>query len=271
MKEEDLQEPKINTQDPNRIPRLLFSITAVFLLFLSISGFMFIESNRSHGNNPVAGTGIPSSTNSMTPIYLDTPPPQAEFYDTFKNNAQNWSVSNTSGYFRTVNPGELVLSNTNQGTTLVESLPTNSVYANCTVIVDFTMLKVGLNDSVGIFIRGDTNLEHDYRVDLYGSGNFDITKEYLDSKNNPQSIILAKSKINSILKPQGDQNTILLTMDGPRLRLYINNVKVSSITDNDYPSGQVALFAQLDRSSQGVTVSFSRVEIDKITGTLNNG
>jgi hypothetical protein len=207
----------------------------------------------------------------MTPIYLDTPPAEAEFYDTFKNNAQSWNVSSASGYVRMITRDGLILTNTHRNSTLIESLPTNSNFANCTVIIDLAMLEVGSNDSIGIFFRGDTNLEHDYRLDIFGDGSFDIVKESLDSKNNPQNVVLAEAKINTILKPLGDKNLILLTMSGPQMRLYINNVRISSITDTDYTSGQVALFAQMNGNSPKVSVLFSKVEVDNISGTLNIG
>ena len=40
------------------------------------------------------------------------------------------------------------------------------------------------------------------------------------------------------------------------------------MSTGDYPAGQVALFAHLGENSQDVAASFSRVEIDKIPGTL---
>jgi hypothetical protein len=250
----------------NRVARILFLIISIFLLILSI----FIVVSRNQVVHPASESNI-SMTPSTTPIYLDTPPAQAEFYDTFKNNAQSWNVSSSSGYVRMINQDGLVLTNTHRNSTLIESLPTSSLFANCTVIVDLTMLEVGSNDSIGIFFRGDTNLEHDYRLDLFGDGNFDIVKESLDTQNNPQNVVLAKAKINTILKPLGEQNIISLTMNGPQMRLYINNVRVSSVTDSDYTSGQVALFAQTDGSSPKVSVLFSKVEVDNISGTLNIG
>ena len=47
-------------------------------------------------------------------------------------------------------------------------------------------------------------------------------------------------------------------------KLFINNVNVGIVTDSDYKSGQVALFAHLDRASQEVSISFNKVEIDKL-------
>ena len=258
------EDANVQTRRPKRNTQVIMIALIVMLLLLSIASFFIILRTISKGFQPSTNAEMPTPTPSLTPIYLETPPAQSEFYDTFKNNALGWSVSNAAGYYRTIKPGELILMNTNRGTTMVESLPINSIFDNFTVIVDLTILKASLNDSVGIYIRGDTNLEHDYRIDLNGNGTFDIAKEYLDSRNLPQSLILVGPKGDSALHPQGVRNTIRLTMNGSQLQLFINNVNVGIVTDSDYKSGQVALFAHLDRASQEVSISFNKVEIDKL-------
>src|SRR5205823_8555620 len=262
------EDANVQTRRPKRNTQVIMIALIVMLLLLSIASFFIILRTMSKGFQPSTNAEMPTPTPSLTPIYLETPPAQSEFYDTFKNDALGWSDSNAAGYYRTVKPGELILMNTNRGTTMVESLPINSIFDNFTVIVDLTILKASLNDSVGIYIRGDTNLEHDYRIDLKGDGTFDIAKEYLDSRNNPQSVILIGPKSDSALNPQGKRNTITLTMNGYQLELFINSVNVGIVMDSDYTAGQVALFAHLGENSQDVAASFSRVEIAKIPGTL---
>jgi hypothetical protein len=249
-----------------RIIRIIITSLIVMLLLLSTSSFFFIV--RSENTGPKLATTVGAPTPTPTPIILETPPVQSEFYDTFKNDAQDWSVSSTEGYYRSVQPGKLILVNTNVNTTMVESLPTNSTFDNGTIIVDLTILDESVNDSVGLYVRGDTNLEHDYRVDLNGNGTFDIAKEYLDSRNNPQSIILFGPKSDLVFNSQGQRNTVVLTMNGSRLQLFINNERVGVAIDDDYVDGQVALFVRLGKSSKKIAVCFSKVEIDKITGTL---
>jgi len=268
MPEEKTEGDDAQTPQPKRVTHIIFITLIVMLLILSVSSLFFIERSKGNGSQLTTDTETPTPTPTPTSIYLETPPAQSEFYDTFKNNALGWSVSSTAGYFRTVKPGALTLMNTNHGTTLVESLPTNSVFDNFTVIVDLTILNASLDDSVGIYIRGDSNLEHDYRIDLNGDGTFDIAKEYLDSRNNPQSIILFGPRSDSALNPQGEHNTVTLTVNGSQLQLFINNVRVSTVIDTDYMSGQVALFARAGEDSQDVTVSFIKVEVDKLQGTL---
>lgn len=268
MPEEKTEGANSQEGHSRRIRHIIFIVIIVMLLLLSISSFFFIVKSRGNGSQLATNTESPTPTPSPTSIYAETPPAQSEFYDTFENNALGWSVSSTAGYYRTVQSGALTLMNTNVGTTMIESLPTNSTFDNCTVIVNLTILKANLNDSIGMYVRGDTNLQRDYRIDLNGNGTFDIAKEYLDATNNPHSAILLGPKTDPALNPQGKRNTIILTMYGSQLQLFINNVKVGDVIDSDYISGQVALFIHLGESSQDVAASFSMVEIDKISGAL---
>jgi 3-keto-disaccharide hydrolase len=241
---------------------ILIASISIMLLVLSAGGLLFLQISK--GRDAVtadAETATPTPTSSD--IYMDTPPPQAVFYDTFINNALGWSISSTAGYYRMVEHGRLTLTNTNPGTTLIESLPSNAMYNNFTLSVDLTILKAGRNDSAGIYIRGDGNMDHDYRIDLNGDNTFDIAKEYLDSKNNPQTALLDGPRSSSALEPPGVQNTITVIIEGPQLQLFINNVKASTVTDSDYRTGQVALFAHTGEESNRVTVSYSRVEVDE--------
>src|SRR5947209_6031751 len=197
MPEEKTEGDDAQTPQPKRVTHIIFITLIVMLLILSVSSLFFIERSKGNGSQLTTDTETPTPTPTPTSIYLETPPVQSEFYDTFKNNALGWSVSSTTGYYRTVKPGALTLVNTNLGTTLVESLPTNAIFDNFTVIVDLTILKASLDDSVGIYIRGDSNLEHDYRIDLNSNGTFDIVKEYLDSRNNHQSSFIDESRNRS--------------------------------------------------------------------------
>jgi len=253
---EDTQTPR-RKQGPNVI--VVVSII-ILLIALSISGILLFLANKSHVAKHIASTATPTPT--PTNIYMETPPPQAVFYDTFINNALGWGLSNNAGYIRTLADHKLTLTNTNPNTTLIESLPTNAIYDNFIVSVDLTIVKAGMNDSAGIYIRGDSNLDHDYRIEINGGTTFDIAKEYLDSQNNPHAAFLDGPRSSSALHPPGVQNTITVTMKGSQLMLYINNAEVSSITDSDYTTGQIALFAHTGMTSSGDTVSFSRVEVD---------
>ena len=60
----------------------------------------------------------------------------------------------------------------------------------------------------------------------------------------------------------------MVIMNDSQLQLFFNTVKVSTVIDTDYMMGQVALFARVGEDSQDVTVSFSRVEVDKLQENL---
>lgn len=106
-------------------------------------------------------------------------------------------------------------------------------------------------------------MDHDYRIDINGDNTFDIAKEYLDSNNNPRTVVLAAPRGSLALDPPGEQNTIKLVMSGSQLMLLINGIEVSSISDSDYSTGQIALFVHAGENSKEVSVSVSRVEVDK--------
>jgi hypothetical protein len=258
-KEKREEEPIV--QPKRGLSMLIFATIIIFLLLFSIGSLMFLAIRQGKGARLTNGIQTPTPTS--TAMDLETPPPQAVFYDTFKNNAQGWGLLDSTGFVRTLQDGQLILANTSPNTTLIESLPTNAIYGNFTVSIDLTIIKAGRYDSAGFYVRGDGDLNHDYRIEINGDNTFDIAKEYLDARNSPRSMFLAGPISSSVLKSLRTQNTIRLVMTGPQLLLFINNIEVSSVVDGDYTTGQVALFAHAGRDSKGVTVSYSRVEVDQ--------
>lgn len=272
--EKDTQTPRTR-RPPNTI---LIAFIIILLLVLSTGSFFLVKSQGGAANHTmstltprVPTTPVPTPTATSTEMYLETPPPQSVFYDTFINNALGWSITNEAGYIRTLANGKLTLTDTNPNTTLVESLPTAAIFDNFMVAVDLTILNAGEKDSVGIYVRGDSNMDHDYRIEINGDNTFDIAKEYLDASKNQRATILDGPVPSSALNPPGMQNTISVIMVGAQLLLFINNTEVSSISDSDYTTGQIALFARAGEASNGVSVSFSRVEVDHPPDMLSAG
>jgi hypothetical protein len=256
------------TARTRRPPSMIFITFIIFLLLaLSTGSFLLVKSQGDAANHRVSTVtptipATPTPTATPTEMYLETPPPQALFYDTFINNALGWSITNQAGYIRTLANGKLTLTDTNANTTLIESLPTNAIYDNFIVTVDLTILNAGENDSVGIYVRGDSTMDHDYRIEINGDNTFDIANEYLDTSKHPRVTILDGPLPYFALNPPGMQNTISVIMVGSQLLLFINNTQVTSISDGDYTTGRIALFARAGETSNGVSVSFSRVEVD---------
>ncbi len=271
---EDTQTPRTRRPPTN----IFIALIIILLVALSTGSFFLVKSQGKAANHTMSTvtptiptTPTPTPTATSTEMYLEKPPPQAVFYDTFINNALGWSITNGAGYIRKLANGKLTLTDTNPNTTLVESLPTTTIYDNFMVSVDLTILNVGEKDSVGIYVRGDSNMDHDYRIEINGDNTFDIAKEYLDAGKNQRATILDGPLPSSALNPPGMQNTIRAIMVGAQLLLFINNTEVSSISDSDYTNGQIALFSRAGEASNGVSVSFSRVEVDHPPDLLSAG
>jgi len=224
---------------------------------------------RSNGGAPVRSKvrATVTATGTAVPTWVPTevtPPPNAIFYDTFVNNARGWSLSGSDGYFRILVNNTLILADTNPNTPLIESVPTSVNLDNYVISVDFTINQGDAYDSLGLYLRGDSTLDHDYRIDINGDSTFDVAKEWLDTSKTAQTTLLIPSQHTGYLNPPGQQNTLTVLMIGPTLTVEINGFLVASITDASYPSGQVALFARHGNSPDGIIVSFSRVEIDRV-------
>ncbi len=256
---------------PQKNPRTGCLISTVVLLSVLIGGSLFIlMRDGGSATSPKGHPATPTPTPTMA-IPTDTPPPQSLFFDTFADNSHGWNVTsnaNNTGYVRIIVDKRLILSDINPKTTLIESLPTVKEFDGFSISVDFTIDKAVPGDSVGVYVRGDSNLDHDYRVELNSDNTFDIAKEYLDSKQQSQSIFLDGPGSSPAIHPLGQKNTMTVIMQGPTLVLLINGTNVSTVTDSDYTSGQIALFAHEGPTSNGVTTSFTRVEVDPAPNQL---
>jgi hypothetical protein len=118
QEEEDVRSP----QPKRGLQGLIIASIIIVLLAFSAGGIIYLRQGKEKDTKLSTSTQIPTPTPSSTVIYLETPPPQAVFYDTFKNNALGWGLSDTGGYVRMLQNGSLTLSNSNPGTTLIESL-----------------------------------------------------------------------------------------------------------------------------------------------------
>jgi len=154
----------------------------------------------------------------------------------------------------------LELTDTNHKS-LIESLPTTHSFDDFSLTTTLTLEQGDKNDSVGVYLRGDSNLDHDYRINIFGNNTYAISKEYLDSNNAPQSLYLVPPTHLPQLKPLGAPNIVTVIMDGPTLQLLVNGKVVNTISDPDYTKGQIALFVTNGTTSQGVTAIFSSIQI----------
>ncbi len=215
--------------------------------------------STSHGTHATA-TSTPTPISTATEEGI-TPTPTPFFADDFSNNSQGWYLNNIAGYTRSLSDNGLILTDTNRSP-MIESLPTNHKFGDFILTTTLTLKQGDNNDSVGLYLRGDSNLDHDYRIDIFGNNTYAISKEYLDTDNTPQSLYIIAPSHTTSLKSPGTPNTLTVIMKGPTMILLINGNLVNAIIDEDYTHGQIALFVANSATSPGVTAVFSSITID---------
>jgi len=233
------------------------------LLLLAASGTVLFFIQQQAGKATSSSRQIATPAVTMTKIARSPTIPlvdQPLFYDNFAGKSKGWSLGNAPGYTRTIANSTLKLANSNHNI-LTESLPTDTIFTDFMVTMSFTVDKADKDDSVGLYLRGDSNLDHDYRVDIYGDNTYAISKELLNANKTPLVNTLVNPSSTSALHPTGQQNTLTVMMKGPLLVLLINTRIISSVTDTDYTAGQIALFVQNSPTSSGVEASFRSVAV----------
>lgn len=248
-----------------RTPGMVLACVAVIVVII-LGGSMFWMAH-SKNSAPVTNHNKTATPTAAMPTWTPTtikPPLLSMFYDTFVNDYHGWPLGSNGGYFRILVNNALILSDTNPDTPLVESVPTITNLDNYVVSADFTINQGDTNDGMGFYLRGDSTLDHDYRVDVNGNDTFDVAKEYLDTKQSGQEAMLVPATRTDYLNPPGQLNTLTVILIGPAITVEINNIVVASFNDLSYTNGQIALFARHGSTSNGVTVSFTRFEIDRL-------
>jgi hypothetical protein len=249
--------------------KLPLVVAIILLLIVGSSSIFFVSADNSQGSQrkiPVTPTG---TTITKTPTLRATPTvqpsPQLTFYDEFLQNNQNWPTSNEQGYTRTVDNGTLTLIATGHKS-LVESLPVNTTFSDFSLTMTFTLVAADKNDSVGLYLRGDSNLDHDYRVDIYGDSSYSISKESITENNQQATTVLVDHTRTPWLHLNGQSNTLTITMKGSNLVLTLNGAIVKSITDTDYSRGQIALFVNNGDTSDEVYATMSSIIVYSLPG-----
>lgn len=253
-----------NQQPAARVFTRIFVLLIVIILGASLFAYYSSRGVGENGKPTPIGAVRPSPTATLV---IPTPT-QAVFYDTFRDNRNSWALSNQDGFLRQIVNGRLLLTNSNPLTTLVESLPNVTRYSDFTLTIAFTIEQGNADDAVGIYLRGDSTLDHDYRIDINGDHTFDIAKEYLDQQSMPQALMLDGPKHITMLHPNGQLNSIVVTAQGASISVQINNTQVSSVVDDDYASGQIAFFVRHGATSPAASMAVSSVEIDRLSTSV---
>jgi hypothetical protein len=207
-----------------------------------------------------ATIGTPIQVPSVTFMTTPSPTPQPLFSDYFIDNSNGWLIGDARGYKQQISDGTLSLSVTNHKI-LVESLPLNSAFGDFLLTTIFTFQQGNKDDRIGLFLRGDSTLDRNYRIDIDGNNTYKISKEGLDTQRNPVTTLLVGPTTTTALKPLGQTNELTVIMKEATLMLIINGIVVKSISDPDYTQGQTALFVQHGENSKGVLAVFHSIEL----------
>ncbi|GLV56094.1 hypothetical protein KDH_29380 [Dictyobacter sp. S3.2.2.5] len=214
-----------------------------------------------------AKTPTVTPTVTSTTTNTATPTPTTLFHEDFLDNHNGWAVSSSAGYIRSMADNKLTLS-VAEHKILIENVPTSAPLSNFTLDVSYILEKADKNDRVGLYLRGDSNLDHDYRIDIFGNNTITINKESLDDNKLPQSIVLSTITNIPSIKKIGHENRLEVSMNGPQIVLKVNGVEVKKLEDYDYTKGQVALFVNNGWSSDEVTASFISMDVESIIDPL---
>ncbi|GCE16258.1 hypothetical protein [Dictyobacter kobayashii] len=211
----------------------------------------------------------PTVTPSVTPTttITATPTPTTLFHEDFLDNRNGWAVSSSPGYIRSMSDNKLTLS-VAEHKILIENVPTTSPLSNFVLSVSYIFEKADKNDKVGLYLRGDSNLDHDYRIDIFGNNTISINKEYLDDNKIPQSTELSRITKVPSMKAIGYENRLEVAMNGPEITLKVNGAEIQTLEDSDYIKGQVALFVNNGWSSDEATASFISMDVESILDPL---
>ncbi len=232
-------------------------LVSIFVLIIILGGVFL---SRSLVNKKTYTSPTPQKTSTPTQLPTVQGTIQPLFSDDFMDNSKGWSVVNEAGFTRSLQTGTLMLSNTTHNV-LVESVPTRTSFTDFSLSTTFTYVQGDRNDSVGLYLRGDSNLDHDYRIDIFGNNNYAISKEALNKNNILEQTYLVYPSHTTFLKPIGQKNILAISMQGPTIVVQINGKTIRSLTDLSYTHGQVALFVSNGQTSSGVTAQFHSLTI----------
>ncbi len=200
----------------------------------------------------------PLATAAATPIVSQTPNPL--FYEDFADNSKGWAITDSPDFTRTLDDNKLTLAVMNHNI-LTETVPVSTTFGDCTININFTLLKADAHDSVGVYVRGDSLLFHDYRIDIFGDSTVALSKEYLDLNKKPQTLEFEKTARIPSLVTIKKANMLTVIMKGPYVMVQINGTTIKTLVDSDYTRGQIALFVNNGPSSDGAIAAFNSVII----------
>jgi hypothetical protein len=239
----------------------LLAVVVALLLVLAAGGVgVFALVHRAATVSGTAATHQPSQV-AATP----TVPPL--FSDNFANNNHSWDLTSVPGHYSvTLSNGQLLLEEDNNHI-WPEFVP-GQTFDNFRLEVDAAITKgTQDNSGFGVYIRASSKanvaLAAYYRFALYGNSYYAVFKGSVDAAGQPQQEqSLVKYLQTTALKPLGQVNHIEIIAKGATMTLAVNGQTLTSVTDDSYKSGLIALYvSNLAGTQKGVTVAFSNLVI----------
>jgi hypothetical protein len=247
---------------PRRRPRLMLVVSLAALAVIVVAGgllFSFLSGTHTHEQSgPTAVKTVP--TPDATPLFADQ----------FASNKNGWNTQSDPGKFSaSVGGGTLTLEDDNHSL-LWEMVPGqngNKLYGDFQLFVDATLTQGDQNNGYGVFMRAaldqsGTDFNEFYRFSLYGDGSFAIYKGTSNSNGTVTNSTLVEDTVNAAIQTGGQVNHIVITAKGSTMSFMVNGQTLSTITDDSYASGLVALFVNnLTTSKTNAQAKFSNFAI----------
>ncbi len=236
-----------------KTPKIWLMLGLLLLILVLLGSSLYFVLNRGKSGTPTGTTtGHITATSSAGPPL---------FSDNFADNSKGWSTGSGSGYSSTIVNNMMTLSEANHKI-IDEPIPGNTdvpaTFTDFSVTTTFTILKADQNDSVGLYLRGDENLNQGYFIDIFGDNSYDIVKVFPDAN---RDTFLVSPTSSTDINPVGQQNKLTVIMKGSKMVILMNDKVMNSISDNGYTNGQIALFAENGTTSNGINVTFSSVAV----------
>jgi hypothetical protein len=244
-------------EDKKKRPNVL-AIVGIIMLVLALVGggtfgaFYFLRHSSSTNNTVVTPTIVTPST---TPL----------FSDSFQNNANGWDLTQPTGASISLSGGKLLLESDNNKL-FQELLPGGKTWGDLRVDVDANLTKGDQANGYGIYIRGalaaDGSLGTYYRFEAYGDGTFAVYMGVQNADGTTQSNTLKAKAVSNAILYAGQTNHLTVIAKGPQMTFLINNVIVTTFTDDSYKSGAIALFvSNVSGVKPGAQATFTHLAI----------
>lgn len=267
--EETQQEQKRQSTPRRRHMLAIASLAGIMCLalLLTVGGlYLFPTGSQTHN----APTPTPTPSPSQAQLTATASASRHLFIDDFtdKNTYKDWFTGSTQDYERQIGQQGLSLAALNHKV-LIESLPPSRNFDDFQLTTEFTFQQGDTSDSIGIYLRGDGNLDHDYRIDIHGNTTYSIVKESWDAKSqSAHNDYLVPTKTSPHLHPMGSKNMLTVSLQGSSISLTLNGSQVEQIEDTSYTKGQIALFVHNGATSTQARALFSKVVVDPMPPLL---